>query len=359
MKKINSIEDALSLFEIATTKRGEALSADDFKTYNKYLPTVNKCILYLYDHQQLQLLCKYLTHDNYLVRSTAAYVLLPLYEKECIRVLSEIVNGDYGVQCLNAKRILTNWENGDLTFPYQVKSDKKSTLKQKGITDDKACNNEESDTNRDFPPEILRLSQIFGCPPDSDTELRNEDFGFYVKINREAHVHTVNVNTFVNPYTQDVVAVYQERLRRFKAFGPIATITAEHPSKLGFMKIIVTVPMEKATDHVLMQMKDTIYSIYNEWKPNESLVWFKADYNGAECYFEGEWWMPTRAVIKSRRGYERYDFSDEAKYDEEMWEIVQGEYDEFENSNSFALIDGQEFQDKWDATELNYKPKPY
>ena len=88
MKKINSIEDALLLFEKNTTKRGEALFANDFKTYNKYLPTINKCIVYLYDHQQLQLLYKFLTHENYLVRSTTAYVLLPLYEKECIRVLS-------------------------------------------------------------------------------------------------------------------------------------------------------------------------------------------------------------------------------------------------------------------------------
>lgn len=34
-------------------------------------------------------------------------------------------------------------------------------------------------------------------------------------------------------------------------------------------------------------------------------------------------------------------------------------FDEFENSDSFALIDSKEFQDKWDITELNYKPKPY
>jgi hypothetical protein len=59
------------------------------------------------------------------------------------------------------------------------------------------------------------------------------------------------------------------------------------------------------------------------------------------------------------RGYERYDFSDEMKFDEEMWEIVQGEFDELENSDSFALIDGKDFQEMWESTELNYKPKPY
>lgn len=32
------------------------------------------------------------------------------------------------------------------------------------------------------------------------------------------------------------------------------------------------------------------------------------------------------AVIKGRHEYERYDFSDELKYDEEMWEIVKGKF---------------------------------
>ena len=54
-----------------------------------------------------------------------------------------------------------------------------------------------------------------------------------------------------------------------------------------------------------------------------------------------------QALLMNGRGYERYDFSDEMKFDEEMWEIVQGEYDEFENSDSFALIDSKEFQDNF------------
>ena len=61
--------------------------------------------------------------------------------------------------------------------------------------------------------------------------------------------------------------------------------------------------------------------------------------------------MPKRAVIKNKSRYERYDFSDEMKYDEAMWELVQGEYDEFENSDSFALIDPTEFQKIWNSTE--------
>ena len=355
MKKVNSIDDALLLFEEITIKRGEALSADDFKTYNKYLPTINKCIVYLYNHQQLQLLYKFLTHNNYLVRSTTAYVLLPLYEKECIRVLSEIVNGDYGLQCINAKRILMMWENGDLIFPYQTDSIKKPTSKQEDVPYSNSANNEKTG-NEEFPPEILRLSRIFGCPPADDTELRNEELEFYVMLKRETQELTINVNTFINPYTQDVVAVYQERLNRLKAYEHVATISADRPSRLGFMKILMTIPTEKATDDVLTQIKNTIYSIYDEWKLNETTVCFKAEYNGAISYFEGEWWMPARAVIKKGNEYERYDFSDETKYDEEMWELVEGDYDEFENSDSFELIDRDAFQIIWNDTERIHEP---
>jgi hypothetical protein len=109
----------------------------------------------------------------------------------------------------------------------------------------------------------------------------------------------------------------------------------------------------------LIKIKDVIYTIFNEWKPNESLVWFKVNYHKGISYFEGSWWYPHRAIIMNGRGYERYDFSDEMKFDEEMWEIVQGEFDELENSDSFALIDGKDFQEMWESTELNYKPKPY
>lgn len=177
--------------------------------------------------------------------------------------------------------------------------------------------------------------------------------------NSETQKIEIRVNTFVNPYTQDVNRMYQDRLNRFKAFEHIATISADKPSKLGFMQIRLAIPEDKADDDTLIQIKNTINNIYSEWKPNETLVCFKAEYNGAICYFEGEWWCPTRAVIMGRNEYERYDFSDEMKYDEAMWDIVQGEYDALEDSDSFALINCEEFQLIWDNTKHQYTPKPY
>ena len=116
------------------------------------------------------------------------------------------------------------------------------------------------------------------------------------------------------------------------------------------MQIVLTIPEKKATDDILLEIKDAIDWNYREWKPNESLVWFKVKYHKGISYFEGSWWYPHRAVIKNRRGYERYDFSDEMTFDEEMWDIVQGEYDEFEYSDSFALIDSEEFHTQWNIT---------
>ena len=358
--KIKSVEEALQLFEDCTIKRGVAIDADDVKTYNKLLPTVYNCIVYLYDNQQLNLLYKFLKHNNSYVRSFAAYALLPLFENECVKVLHEIANGNYGIQGLNAETTLMMWRDGELKFPYQTNSGKKSVSQKEDKHSIEVSNkNEEHLKDEDFSPETLWLSQIFECPPTSDNDLRNEQAEFYVSFEPTKQEIEIRVNTFVNPYTQDVNRMYQDRLNRFKAFEHIATISADKPSKLGFMQIRLAIPEDKADDDTLIQIKNTINNIYSEWKPNETLVCFKAEYNGAICYFEGEWWCPTRAVIMGRNEYERYDFSDEMKYDEAMWDIVQGEYDALEDSDSFALINCEEFQLIWDNTKHQYIPKPY
>lgn len=356
---IGNVGEALQLFEEQTTLGGLAQDKSDFKLFNKYQAKINKCIVFLYHHQQLKALLKFLSHNNSYVRLMAAYSLLPLFEEESKEVLYKISTSHCGLTRLSAEMILKQWYAGELKFPYQADWGKKSSPKKEEKPSVDIDHKEEQKKSEDFSPETLRLSQIFECPPTGDNDLRNEQAEFYVSFEPTKQEIEIRVNTFVNPYTQDVETVYQERLERFKAFENVATIEANEPSKLGFMQIVLTIPKEKATNEVLTQLKNTIYSIYNEWKQNESLVWFKVKYHKGISYFEGSWWYPLRAIIKNRRGYERYDFSDEMKFDEEMWDIVQGEYDGFENSDSFALIDGKDFQEMWETTELNYKPKPF
>lgn len=365
--KIQSIEEAVSVYEESSIIRGTATMNGDAKTNNKYVPVQNRALVYLYEHDSLAALHPLLSHSNFNVRLYAAYALLPLFEDECRKELLEIANGDcriYEIQGFNAEMTLMMWDIGELRYPYQSDYGKKPSeesnkkfweafmSKPRHLTVEKA-------EKKGYSPEILRLSRLFGCLPTGDNDLHNEQAGFYVSFEPAKQEIEIRINTFVNPYTQDVETVYQDRLERFKAFEPVVTISADEPSKLGFMQIVLTIPKEKATDDVLIKIQDVIYAIYRQWKPNESLIWFKVKYHKGVSYFEGSWWYPHRAVIKNRRGYERYDFSDEMKFDEEMWEIVKREYDEFENSDSFVLIDGKVFQEMWEATELNYKPKPY
>ena len=126
------------------------------------------------------------------------------------------------------------------------------------------------------------------------------------------------------------------------------------------MQIKLTMPVTDVTDDMLKRLKDVIIQMHNEQVPNESFVWFKSEYNDDVCYFEGNmWWYPRRAVIMGENGYERFDFSDESKFDMAMWDIVTGDYDRLEYSDLFELITQTAFQDIWDKTEKVHEPEPW
>ena len=207
---------------------------------------------------------------------------------------------------------------------------------------------------------MTRLTQIFGLEPIGKHNLLNKEINCIVTYAPKEKTVEIRINTFVNPYTQDVEKVYQERIDRISAFTEVCedktildmvNIQANEPSKLGSMQIVVAIEESWATDDVLTRLKDIIYQIHSEQVPNESLVWFKSEYNDNICYFEGNmWWYPKRAVIMGEEEYERLDFSDEMNYDEEMWYIVEGEYDQMESYDSFELISSQEFQNIWEKT---------
>ena len=183
---------------------------------------------------------------------------------------------------------------------------------------------------------------------------------FYVIYDIDDKTIQVRINTFVNPYTQDIQSVYMERLARLAFLEPIAKIDANKPSKLGGMQVVLTMSMADVTDDILKQLKDVIFQMHSEQVPNESFVWFKSEYNDDVCYFEGDmWWYPRRAVIMGEHGYERYDFSDELKFDTGMWDIVTGNYDQLEKEESFELISSAAFQDIWDKTEKDHEPEPW
>lgn len=207
--------------------------------------------------------------------------------------------------------------------------------------------------------QIHRLAQIFEVE-HTDEELSNEEMDFSMDFSPEDDVLQVRINTFINPYTQDVPSVYKDRLSRLDFLKRIATIEAYEPSRLGSMQIKVTIPVANVTDEQLKRLKDVIFQMHSEQVPNETLVWFKSEYNDDICYFEGDmFWYPRRAIIMGEDGYERFDFSDESKFDMAMWDIVTGDYDQLEYSDSFELITQTAFQDIWDKTEKVHEPEPW
>ena len=341
------------MIEFCAQKEGEATEIGDYKTNNKYARYEEKCLRYLFEHNQLRALHHYLGHDNHRVRLSAAYALLPLFEEESRNVLSEIADGNYRFSSLSAEMILRQWDEGTLKHPYD---DEKSTQKKEVARQPQT--NDSKETASLIPASLVqRMAKLFGYSLEDDYEKVFDQIGVEIFYDTDSHEVVFNINTFVNPYTQDVETVYRDRVNRFKAFEPLATVSADNPSKLGFMKITLKIHQHKATDNLILRIKDAIDQNNREWEKHECKVCSKAIYNGAECYFEGSWWYVHRAVIMNKKSYERYDFSDEMEFDEDMWDIETGGYDNLEFEDSFTLISPSEFQKIWDSTPREHKPK--
>ena len=139
--------------------------------------------------------------------------------------------------------------------------EKLSTLIKKVFIGKNNINNMEK-TTEDEMTSVHKLSHIFATEP-TDNELRNEEIGFYVIYEAENNVIKVRINTFVNPYTQDVQSVYKERLARLAFLEPIAKIDANKPSKLGGRQVALTMPVAEVTDDMLKRLKDVIYQMHS------------------------------------------------------------------------------------------------
>ena len=51
-------------------------------------------------------------------------------------------------------------------------------------------------------------------------------------------------------------------------------------------------PKEEVSIELMTQIKAAIEHIAKEEKPYQTVVCFKAEYNGEICYFEDLWWYP-------------------------------------------------------------------
>ena len=355
---MKSIEEAIRVIEESAAAQSKATETGDYKLGNKYFDKEMKALTYLYQQGHLSDLKIFLNHEDVGVRSFAAYALLPIYEDLCKTVLLDISNKFSNIHGSDAMTILKEWDKGTLKYPYQEESNRKTSETEKTEKAVTKADNMELTAADDVTTLVQRITSIFA--PTGDFDQFSEEYGFSGDYDTENKVIQFRINTFVNPYTQDVTSVYRKRLSRLDFLKNIATIEAYEPSRLGSMQIKVTIPVADVSDEQLKRLRDVVLQLHSEQVPNESLVWFKSEYNDDVCYFEGNmWWYPRRAVIMGENGYERFDFSDELKFDIGMWDIVTGDYDRLEYSVSFELISSAAFQNIWDKTEKEHEPEPW
>ena len=121
MKTIENVEEAIRLFEENSIKQAQTLNTGNFKVGNRCFDNKIKCLSYLYKKGKLEMLEKYLLHENVGVRESAAYAYLFVCPQKGESVLSEIANGNYGIHSLNADMILREWKSGSLKFLFKEK----------------------------------------------------------------------------------------------------------------------------------------------------------------------------------------------------------------------------------------------
>ena len=119
MKKVESVEQALILFEKYSIKRGEAMNSGDSKSANRCFDNIVDIAKFLREEKQLSQLAIFYNHSNPFVRLDAAAYLLPVFEKESLKVMKKN-SKENGIVSLNAEMTIKEWEKGNLRNFYTL-----------------------------------------------------------------------------------------------------------------------------------------------------------------------------------------------------------------------------------------------
>jgi hypothetical protein len=115
IKKIETIADALSEFEIAANKHAEATEQGNYKEANKSYGRIIKAIAYLKEQNAINELTTRIVHPSIGVRLWASTYLLPIKEADSMKCLNDIVRGK-SVHALTAETTMSEWKKGNLNL---------------------------------------------------------------------------------------------------------------------------------------------------------------------------------------------------------------------------------------------------
>lgn len=119
MKEIESIKQALILFERYSVKKGEAMDSGNNKLANRCYNSIENIISFLREKKGLSRLAIFYSHTNVFVRLSAAAYLLPVFEKESLEVMKKL-SRENGIVSLNAEMTIKEWKNRNLRNFYTI-----------------------------------------------------------------------------------------------------------------------------------------------------------------------------------------------------------------------------------------------
>ena len=116
METINKrIENALKTFEEEAKKHAEYTEIGDYKSGNKCFNKIVKSVSVLKNENLVSMLSIFLNSSSIGVRLWSATYLLPIYEKDSLKVLEEITkNSD--IHSTTAQYTLSEWRQGNLNL---------------------------------------------------------------------------------------------------------------------------------------------------------------------------------------------------------------------------------------------------
>jgi hypothetical protein len=115
INKMENIEIALNIFLESSAKQAEATENGDYKTANKYYDKIIKSANLIKSQNAISNFVDYISNPNVGVRLWSAYFLLPIYEREALKVLKDIVKTN-GIHSLTAEATIKEWKKGNLKF---------------------------------------------------------------------------------------------------------------------------------------------------------------------------------------------------------------------------------------------------
>lgn len=115
VRKINTLDDALSVFEQSAIEHGEATKEGNFKVGNKAYDRMIKAVSFIRANGSNTDLLPFLEHTDINTRISAAAFIIHDHQQQAVSVLEEVRNRN-DIFAHTANLVLSQWKAGRLSL---------------------------------------------------------------------------------------------------------------------------------------------------------------------------------------------------------------------------------------------------